>query len=430
MAGLSARAAQIKRNGRLVRPRVAPNPLGRNGRRRAGPQQAAARGARRFSKPARSLRGRPHPRPSEPRLTPSAHNPFPRAPSCAAQGLFGSALGCSATYPPFHPLPAPADRELFTPLRLREPDAWPSARPIGIAPSGRVRLAAGAPDFAPLPARAFRGLRPGQAVEVQWKRTLSSPHFGWWFALVHEVSAQPPAEQSRGAGAGGGADGGASGDTGGDTVVLCFPQYGAPPEGEAALAGFGRIHRARATSLHGGLAGGLRIVSEGELAQWVDCLASARLNFEYELGPPQPPPQPLPPLPLPPAPAKPRAQPSALGSAAFAVWHYAGGRPKAAGKALAGRPALPEARLRAVASWQLASIRAAFCHGYPLHAPLSERVRAAACRRGERAHLDVGDLVLPGPPAALAPPRRHGVGEGAAAQPRHMVASLGGKVGL
>lgn len=242
------------------------------------------------------------------------------------QGLFGSAHGCVASYPPYHPLPDICDRALRTPLVLREAYAPPSAEAtLGTAPSGRVRLASGLPDFCPMAPGLFRTLRRGQVVELQWKRTLSSPRFLWWFALVHEVSPTGRthndadtgrADTRRADGSdtgaadsgddGGAVDGQGAGvaaapaaaavaaaadddGTDGDSIVLCFPQYastvGGGWSGGGVLTGLERVHRARTTAMHGGIAGGLRIASPEEVAQWIACLATPRFDFNFVPSP-------------------------------------------------------------------------------------------------------------------------------------------------
>ena len=402
---------------------------------------------------------------------------------------------------------------------------------MGIVPAARVRVATGSSDFQPLSAAELRALRPGQVVELQWKRTLSSPRFNWWFALVHEVCpggesagaraegdgsvgaverdasvgtrgrtlAVDRARHSHGCGATGEArdgaasaagapcarctggssgqaetggrptdagpcgllrprvpsvpsgrtgrtgevlplppahaagDGaralGASGDGGvacgvdgtcksggaedpdpdsirtaarraaaedADSIVLCFPQYSSTPHGSGlALTGLERVYRTRTTTMHGGVAGGLRTVTDAQRSQWLECLAGSSHDFAYVPVHPAAPPSPT-------ATAVASAAGGADGEARAAsaeacaaaaattgsdalrgaAWCVSGcgAVVHAAGSSAdAERQRGPVSRLELDTSSELDAIRAAFQKGYPRHGAQAERVRAAAC---------------------------------------------------
>lgn len=161
-------------------------------------------------------------------------------------GTYGAAMYVDAAYT------APRTLEC---CELRR-DSAPS-----LVPQERVRAVSGSPDFACTLSDFETTLKPGQVVELQWKKSEQSPRFNWWFALVYDVP-------------------------GPDVVRLFFPQYSSSPDHDPAkLTSLAEIERTRTTFMHGGVAGGLRIPTLDEVLQWwhallepSTCVVDARLS--------------------------------------------------------------------------------------------------------------------------------------------------------
>jgi hypothetical protein len=89
-------------------------------------------------------------------------------------------------------------------------------------------------------------LLPGQAVEVQWKKTANRLRFSHWWARVAAVR-------------------------GPDRLVLEFPQYGTSGAPQATLCARAEVARREEThGLHGGVAGGVRVPTAAERLQWAE----------------------------------------------------------------------------------------------------------------------------------------------------------------
>jgi len=118
-------------------------------------------------------------------------------------------------------------------------------------PEGRARRPGGSKAIALMASPFDEVLRPGMVIELQWKVSPTAVRYNWWFAIVHRL---------RGA----------------DEVELFFPQYArnTPDAGGTSLHGRSTINRLCETHMHGGLAGGVRVPSRAQVAQWWACLSS------------------------------------------------------------------------------------------------------------------------------------------------------------
>jgi hypothetical protein len=126
---------------------------------------------------------------------------------------------------------------------------------IAPTPEGRARKPSGVThEFASMATPFTSSLEPGMVVELQWKKSLTSPRFAWWFALVHRIVSP-------------------------DCVELLFPQYGGASEDTGGpLTGVSRIDRLQLTSMHGGVAGGIRLPTPAQVDQWWVALSTDSLD--------------------------------------------------------------------------------------------------------------------------------------------------------
>ncbi|KAK3265066.1 hypothetical protein CYMTET_26228 [Cymbomonas tetramitiformis] len=97
-------------------------------------------------------------------------------------------------------------------------------------------------DMAIMPRERFEMLKENDFVEVQWKRVDSSAQFNWWLAIVQEVHYRT------------------------DEVTLRFDQYDAGRDG--TLLQLSKVARTGGSSLHGGIAGGLRCCTPEDIKIW------------------------------------------------------------------------------------------------------------------------------------------------------------------
>jgi len=127
-------------------------------------------------------------------------------------------------------------------------------RPIAV-PSMRTRPCTGGKEFEVTLESFTLSLRVGMVIELQWKAREAAPRFLWWFALVHKVISP-------------------------EEVVVFFPQYGPRPENDAsALTAVATLNRTRMTSMHGGVAGGVRVPEAACVVQWWLALGTADLDL-------------------------------------------------------------------------------------------------------------------------------------------------------
>lgn len=171
-------------------------------------------------------------------------------------GTFGATFHATARYRG----PACGDERLIVMERGHRPKA---------IDSHRLRSVEGSRQHAPLEP-SFAALQPGEMVELQWKKGEHSHAYNWWFALVHRVVSD-------------------------DEVQLFFPQYGSTPQenGASSLVGVSTLHRTRETSMHGGIAGGIRKLSPARVVQWWRVLGSAAHDTDEPLPHPSAPGPPL-----------------------------------------------------------------------------------------------------------------------------------------
>ena len=87
-------------------------------------------------------------------------------------GTYGSAMYFDATY--------------AAPRTLECRGTWRDSEPT-LVPQVRARAVSGSPDFACTLGNFKTDLKPGQLIELQWKKGEQSPRFNWWFALVYDV---------------------------------------------------------------------------------------------------------------------------------------------------------------------------------------------------------------------------------------------------
>jgi hypothetical protein len=112
-------------------------------------------------------------------------------------------------------------------------------------PTPRLRRPVSTGKFEPLKLE-FTTLLPGQAVEVQWKKTADRLLFSHWWARVAAVH-------------------------GPDRLVLEFPQYGTAGARQSTLCARAEVARLEETpGLHGGFAGGVRVPTDAERLQWAE----------------------------------------------------------------------------------------------------------------------------------------------------------------
>ena len=185
------------------------------------------------------------------------------------KGTFGGAIWTTAKYRRAVGRPGVDHPECCTRLWVKTSTANAvGAGKISPTPHGRVRRPAGSKRFKAACAPFDVALRRGMAVEVQWKRTVGARRYNYWFAIVRRVIDA-------------------------DSVELLFPQYMRNPSAGAAagidadaadaaaavaLTGLAVVHRLGETRMHGGVAGGLRVPTEAEAAQWWRCLLTDDLN--------------------------------------------------------------------------------------------------------------------------------------------------------